>query len=112
MKPSAAAPDAIIAEYEVVRYNTPMSSQQYPIDTLAIVDLDPIVEERLRERAARNGRSMEAEAYAILTQAIGTTPTQTENLAEAIRRRFAPFGGVDLQHPPRGPGREPPSFDE
>jgi hypothetical protein len=33
------------------------------------------------------------------------------NLAEKIRRRFAPFGGVDLELPPREVAEEPPSFD-
>ena len=37
--------------------------------------------------------------------------TPSRNLASAIRARIAPLGGVDLQLPPRGPGREPPSFD-
>jgi len=40
------------------------------------------------------------------------TEPDTENLAEAIRRRFAPFGGVDdLELPPREPARDPPDFD-
>ncbi len=33
------------------------------------------------------------------------------NLAEAIRRRFAPLGGVDLELPPPEYVGEPPSFD-
>jgi hypothetical protein len=33
------------------------------------------------------------------------------NLAEAIRQRFAPLGGVDLELPPREFVNEPPSFD-
>jgi hypothetical protein len=33
------------------------------------------------------------------------------NLAEAIRQRFAPLGGVDLELPPDGFVSEPPSFD-
>ena len=32
------------------------------------------------------------------------------DLAEAIRRRFAPLGGVELELPPRPPMREPPTF--
>jgi len=35
-----------------------------------------------------------------------------ESLAEAIRRRFVPLGGVELSLPPREPIREPPRFDE
>ena len=32
------------------------------------------------------------------------------NLAEAIRARFAPLGGVELELPPREPMRDPPDF--
>ena len=33
------------------------------------------------------------------------------SLARAIRARFAPLGGVELDLPPREPMREPPRFD-
>ena len=33
------------------------------------------------------------------------------NLAEAIRARFAPLGGLELELPPRGPMRDPPDFE-
>ena len=33
------------------------------------------------------------------------------NLASAIRARFEPLGGVELELPPREPMREPPQFD-
>ena len=33
------------------------------------------------------------------------------NLAEAIRSRFEPLGGVELEIPPREMGREPPDFE-
>lgn len=32
------------------------------------------------------------------------------NLAEAIRARFAPLGGVELELPPREPMRDTPDF--
>lgn len=32
------------------------------------------------------------------------------NLAEAIRARFTPLGGVELELPPREPMRDPPDF--
>jgi len=80
--------------------------------TLTIRNLDPTIKERLRVRAAEHGRSMEAELRVIVTDAIGAAPPSREvNLAEAIRRRFAPFGGVELELPPRTPMREPPSFE-
>jgi len=81
---------------------------------LTIRNLDPAIKERLRVRAAEHGRSMEAEARGILQAALNTPlPAAREiNLAEAIRRRFAPFGGVDdLEIPPRVPVPEPPRFE-
>jgi len=81
--------------------------------TLTIRNIDTVVKELLRVRAARNGRSMEAELRAILNGAVGTGSMQEANLAEAIRRRFAPFGGVDdLEIHPRVPVGDPPQFDQ
>jgi plasmid stability protein len=55
---------------------------------------------------------MEAEARTILSDTVAAEPDESEpNLAEAIRRRFAPLGGVDLELPPREDVGEPPSFD-
>ena len=34
-----------------------------------------------------------------------------KNLANAIRARFKPLGGVELELPPREPMREPPQLD-
>jgi len=78
--------------------------------SITIRNLDDDVKTRLRVRAAQHHRSMEEEARVILRDAVGRKP-DTRNLAEAIRARIAPLGGVDLELPPRGPGREPPSFD-
>ena len=78
--------------------------------SITIRNLDDDVKTRLRVRAAENHRSMEEEARLILRDAVGRKPS-TENLAEAIRARIAPLGGVDLELPPREPGREPPTFD-
>ncbi len=80
--------------------------------TLTIRNVDAAVKERLRLRAARHGRSMEAEARTILGEAVASDGDQPEpNLAEAIRRRFAPLGGVDLELPPPELVGDPPSFD-
>jgi antitoxin FitA len=79
---------------------------------LTIRNVDAAVKERLRLRAARHGRSMEAEARRILSEAVAVDRDEPEpNLAEAIRRRFAPLGGVDLELPPHEFVGEPPSFD-
>lgn len=79
--------------------------------TLTIRRLEPTVKERLRLRAAREGHSMEEEARRILKAALATPDEHPRNAYEAIRRHFAPLGGVDLELPERHPGREPPTFD-
>jgi plasmid stability protein len=82
------------------------------MSTLTIRNVEPTVKERLRVRAARNGRSMEAELRQILSDTVGREPDRELNLAEAIRRRFQPFGGVDdLEPHPPVPVGEPPRFD-
>ena len=74
--------------------------------SITVRNLDEGVKMRLRVRAAGNGRSMEEEVRLILRDAVGRKPG-SRNLAEAIRARIAPLGGVDLELPPR----EPPPFD-
>ncbi len=78
--------------------------------SITIRNLDDDVKTRLRVRAAENGRSMEEEVRLILRDAVGRRKSP-RNFASAIRARIAPLGGVDLELPPREPGREPPTFD-
>ncbi len=78
--------------------------------TLHIRDLKDTVKEKLRVRAARNGRSMEAEARAILEEATQKRES-TEHPYHAIRRAVAKYGPLDIEFPPRGPAREPPTFE-
>jgi len=80
--------------------------------TLTIRQLDERVKSRLRIRAANHGRSMEEEAREILRSALVAQPSLKDNLADIVRRRFAPLGGVELELPPRDPIREPPDFSE
>jgi plasmid stability protein len=82
--------------------------------TLTIRNIDPEVQKRVRVRAAENGRSMEAELRQIIKDAVGLADrAEGVNLAEAIRRRFARYGGVELEIPPREPaGRPRVKFDE
>jgi antitoxin FitA len=70
--------------------------------TLTIRNVDPALKEKLRVRAARNARSMQAELRHILSTTLGEERSRETNVAEAIRRRFLPFGGVDAieAHPP------------
>jgi plasmid stability protein len=55
---------------------------------------------------------MEAEARDILKSALALKPRNPQNLADAIRARFAHLGGVELPEYPRQPPSEPSSFDE
>ena len=79
--------------------------------SITIRNLDDDVKNRLRMRAAGKGRSMEEEARLILREAVGRQSVPEKGLGTAIHEMFRPFGGVDLELPPRGQMREPPKFD-
>lgn len=79
--------------------------------SITIRKLDDSLKTRLRIRAAEHGRSMEEEARAILAGALELQPPAPRHWYEEIRRIVEPFGGFEIELPPRGPGREPPSFD-
>ena len=81
-----------------------------PTTTLSIRNVDTALREKLRLRAARHGRSMEAELRAILRATLSEAEAAEPNLAEAIRRRLAPQGGVELEPFSYQPAREPPDF--
>jgi plasmid stability protein len=80
--------------------------------SITIRRLDDAVKERLRQRAVRHGWSMEEEAREILTVGVAQSEDTGASLVESIRRRVAPFGGVELPELPREPMREPPDFGE
>jgi len=66
--------------------------------TLTIRQLDDRTHARLRERAAKNGRSVEAEVRAALDVLVNAPD---ENLLMALHATMAAAGGVDLEIPPR-----------
>ena len=66
--------------------------------TLTIRQLDPRTHERLRVRAARHGRSVEAEVRTILDAAVDAPQG---NILLALRAAFADLGGADLELPER-----------
>jgi plasmid stability protein len=76
--------------------------------SITIRNLDEQTKERLRVRAARQRRSMEDEARNILRAALARDTNVPRNLAQAIRERFEPLGGVELVAPSRDAIREPP----
>ena len=74
------------------------------VATLTIRGLAEEVHARLRVRAARNGRSMEAEVRAILEERL--VPIQSGiGLGSRIHARFAALDDAELTPPPR---RDPP----
>ena len=79
--------------------------------SITIRNLDDDVKTLLRTRAAGHGRSMEEEARMILGEAVGRKGVPEKGLGTAIHELFKPFGGVELELPPRAPMREPPRFD-
>ena len=66
---------------------------------LTVRDLNPEVKEKLRQRAARHGRSMEAEVRLILAAAVeaGDEPL---DLVASIRKHFS-GSGIELELPDR-----------
>jgi plasmid stability protein len=75
--------------------------------SMTIRDIDERLKRRLRMQAARHGRSMEEEARDILRTALSTEHAASGTLADSIRARIEPLGGVDLQIAPREAIREP-----
>lgn len=78
--------------------------------SLSIRNLDETTKKRLRVRAAENGRSMEAEARAILSSRLEDPVPVDRGVGSAIHALFAPLGGVDLEPLPREPIPDPPDF--
>ncbi len=78
---------------------------------LSIGDLDDGVLALLRRRAARHGRSVEAEIRAILTDAV-TEPDPQQGLSTTLLDRFAELGGVDVTTPPRAARTRPVELPE
>lgn len=68
--------------------------------TLTIRGLDDDVRARLRVRAARHGRSMEAEVREILRDAV-TARSVHDLLGSRVAQRFATVGGAELDIPSR-----------
>ena len=77
--------------------------------TLHIRDLKDSVKESIRIRAAVHGRSMEAEARAILEQAADKQEPE-EHLYLRVRRLVKKYGPMEIDIPPRELADDPPDF--
>lgn len=79
--------------------------------SITIRNLEESTKRKLKVRAAENGRSMEQEAREILKSALRQKapqkPRTGADLVRAIRRRFEPLGGVELERLPRESVRDP-----
>jgi len=78
---------------------------------ISVRDLDDSVRDRLRVRAARNGRSMEAEIREILTAAV-SEPDPPTDLFITLLERFGELGGVEVPVPPRSSPARAADFSE
>jgi antitoxin FitA len=78
--------------------------------TLSIRNLDDDDKVRLRVRAAKNGRSMEAEAREILRSSLADDAVP--GLGTQIHAMFAALGGVELELPSRDSPARYAVFDE
>ena len=79
---------------------------------MTIRNIDDVIKNRLRLRAAMHGRSMEEEARDILRAALSTDIPRPRHLGQAIHARFDALGGVDLPDAPREAIRPPVDFGE
>ncbi len=92
-----------------------MSDDRLPTQSgnaVTVRGLTPQLKARLRVRAAHNGRSMEAEARAILEAALSAPDDESTDLGAFARGLIAPIGGIDLVLPSRDPQRQPPDLAE
>ncbi len=79
--------------------------------SITVRNLDEDLKQRLRVRAAANGRSMEREVREILRAALREDEASVDDPGTAMHELFKPFVGVDPFLPPREPMRDPPRFD-
>lgn len=81
--------------------------------SLIVRNIDDALKDKLRQRAARHGRSMEDEVRTILKGVLAEEQPRTGlDLLNAMRALVAPYGYLDIELPPREmDSRDPPTFD-
>ena len=81
--------------------------------TLTIRNLDDAVRDRLRQRAAEHGHSMEEEVRQILRQVVkpADTAATSEGLGSRIHNHFAQLEGLELELPTRSDRPSAPSLE-
>lgn len=81
------------------------------MEQIIVRNLERSVKQRLKRRAAKNGRSMEEEVREILRNA-ANEPEYAEGLGTAIAKRFRGIGLTEEIPELRGFTVEQPNFDE
>jgi plasmid stability protein len=66
------------------------------MSNIIIHQLEPDLTQRLEQRAAQNGHTIEAEIKAILESVLAPELTPKLNLTAAIEKRFANLGDFEL----------------
>lgn len=79
--------------------------------TLTVRNIEPVIKDKLRLRAAAHGHSMEEGVRCILRQAM-TQVSQPAGLGSRIHKRFAVLVGVNLPLPERDELSRFASFEE
>jgi antitoxin FitA len=80
------------------------------MSNIIIDQLEPDLSNRLEQRAAQHGRTIEAEIKSILSSVLNSEQSSQLSLASAIERRFADLGEFELPETPRDAMRSAPSF--
>jgi len=101
----------MIANRAINDYNAIIDLWSDLMASMTIRNIDDSLKQRLRVRAAVHGRSMEDEARDILRSVLAASERPARNLAETIRARLAPVGGVELAIPDRDPIRDAPDIN-
>lgn len=88
------------------REHVNLGERQAMSTSITIPDPDDELSTALEARAKKRGTTIGDEARRTLLEALQAP----EDLGAAIRERFAPLGGVDLELPKREPIEEPPDL--
>jgi plasmid stability protein len=85
-----------------------LQAEVFAMATIMVRNLDEDVKRQLRMRAARHGRSMEAEVRAILEESV----RRQDSFAETLMGTFGELGGVELELPARTAQPRSLDFDD
>jgi plasmid stability protein len=89
---------------------TDLHQEPQAMASLTVRGIPEAEKEALRVRAAKNGRSMEAELRAIIREAVKDGVKPEMDLFTAIRAIVEPHGGLETAEHPDAPV-EPPRLD-